>query len=295
MKLVHYFILFSLFLSLVLSIQLKTYTTLQDEKGDKDKKDGNAKAEPPAADKKPEERDDERREEEGAGKKDGAKREKGGNKKDDAKKEEGKKDEKKAGDDLIVSAFPFKISKCTQVLYYEGKTLSNPNDFATQDKPAFFTLSAFMVNAFGQKNSNLLLESINLAHINVYPKRLQGTKSCIFFEDHGSTRNITMCLKEEKEIQAILDAYKVFLDCRGGRDLTKSEKTLVLKASTTGVMKPDGTMFDLGQVQSIFKEELEKNGLKVKQHSLTVKQLESVKEDSEAYYEMKKLVVPGSA
>lgn len=270
MKLVHYFIIFSLLLSLVLSIQLKTYTTLQDGNDNKDKKEVDTKTDTSATDKKSEE------------------------KKDDTKKEE-KKDDKKVEDDQIVSVFPFKITKCTQVLYYEGKTLSNPNDYATQNKSAFFTLSAFMINEFSQKSSTLLLESINLAHITVYPKLLQGSKRCIFFEDHDSTRNITMCLNEEKEVQAILDAYKVFLDCRGGSDLTKSEKTLVLKASTTGVMKPDGTMFDLGQVQSIFKEELEKNGLKVKQHSLTVKQLESVKEDSEAYYQMKKLVVPGSA
>ena len=193
----------------------------------------------------------------------------------------------------IISSYPFKVNKCTQVLYFEGKTLSNPLDFSTRDKNAFFTLSAFMINMFESKDSRTLLESINLSHITTYPYFLQGSKTCILFEDGNSNRNITLCTKEEKEYQSILEAYKTLLNCRG-QSFSEEQKTKVITASCNGITKPDGSKYDLNEMQTIFKEELEKSGLKVKNGEMNEKLLSSMDNNSDEYILRKRYIVPGS-
>ena len=192
----------------------------------------------------------------------------------------------------IISTYPFKVNKCTQVLYFEGKTLSNPLDFSTRDKNAFFTLSAFMINMFESKDSRTLLESINLSHITTYPYFLQGSKTCILFEDGNSNRNITLCTKEEKEYQSILEAYKTLLNCRG-QSFSEEQKTKVITASCNGITKPDGSKYDLNEMQTIFKEELEKSGLKVKNGEMNEKLLSSMDNNSDEYILRKRYIVPG--
>lgn len=194
----------------------------------------------------------------------------------------------------IITSYPFKVNKCTQVIYYEGHTLSNPLDFASKDKNAFFTMSAFMINMFESKDSKTLLESINLSHITTYPYFLQGSKTCIFFEDSKSNRNITLCTKEEKEYQSLLDAYRTLLNCRGGNSLSKEQQTQVIKASCNGITKPDGSKYDLNEIQTIFKEELEKSGLKVKNGEVNEKMLSSMDKDSDEYILKKRFIVPGT-
>lgn len=197
---------------------------------------------------------------------------------------------------IIVDKAPFNITQCDQVIQYEAETFVNNTDYSKR-KPAFFTLSAFMINMFSNKSSSDLLESISLSSINVSPSILHGSKSCVNFEDSTTSRQINMCFKTKEEAENILKAYQTLLNCRGGADLHKEAKTKVIKASCNGILQPNGEKYDFGLVKDLFAEELKKEGFAVKGvgingKDITKKMLEN--EDEAKVAEMKKFIVPGT-
>ena len=72
-----------------------------------------------------------------------------------------------------------------------------------------------MVNAFTQKNSSDLLQSVAVANMNQMPMVIQGSKDCLYFSDSVTSRSFTMCL-DEPILAQIQKAFQVFFNCRNG-------------------------------------------------------------------------------
>jgi hypothetical protein len=76
-------------------------------------------------------------------------------------------------------------------------------------------MSAYMINAFTQKNSSDLLQSVAVGNMNQMPMILQGSKDCLSFTDSVTFRGFTMCL-EAPVLAQIQKAFTVFFNCRNG-------------------------------------------------------------------------------
>lgn len=76
-------------------------------------------------------------------------------------------------------------------------------------------MSAYMVNAFTQKNSSDLLQSVAVANMRQMPMVLQGSKNCMAFQDSVTYRGFTMCL-DEPVLKQIQKAFQIFFNCRNG-------------------------------------------------------------------------------
>jgi hypothetical protein len=169
-----------------------------------------------------------------------------------------------ATEDVIVNKAPYEITKCDQVIMLDAKRIGNPDDF-TSRAPAFYTMSAYLINMFESKDNNKLLESINLAHIKVLPNLLQGSKTCLLFQDGYSDRNITLCLDDKLTLESIKKSYSDFMTCRMGGDLKGFDPVTinnVLTASCNGFNSTTGAKYDLPKIKEQISEELKKAGVK---------------------------------
>lgn len=113
-----------------------------------------------------------------------------------------------------IDKAPYVLTNCDQVLLFPGKRIFPENDY-TKKIPAYFTMSAYLVNVFTQKNSSDLLQSVAVANMNTMPTVLQGSKDCMFFADNVTFRSFTMCL-EEPVLSQIQKAFQQFYNCRNG-------------------------------------------------------------------------------
>jgi hypothetical protein len=135
-----------------------------------------------------------------------------------------------------VNAPPYKLASCDQVVEIEGNILTDMNDFS-QKSPAFFTMSVYMVNQFDKKDGNTLRQSLSIDKIIVTPDIIQGSVSCINFQD-SSFKRIPMCLTDKATAQMVLNSFNQIMKCRLGDNLKNTPASIVnniMKASCLGL------------------------------------------------------------
>jgi len=177
----------------------------------------------------------------------------------------------KATSEIVISAVPYDLKSCDQVITLTAETIKDHNDY-TSRTPAYFTLSAYLVNMFESADTNMLLESINLGHIKQLPNILQGSKNCIQFKDDFSFRNLTMCLTDSSVTEQIQSVYNTFMTCRQGGDLNEFDPVTinnVLSASCNGFNSTLGVSFDMPTIRKQMADELRKGGFEVNEQTTT--------------------------
>ena len=165
--------------------------------------------------------------------------------------------------EVIVEASPYTITRCDQVVMFNAQTLADEEDYLSR-KDAFFTISAYLINMFQSKDSNQLLESVNLAHITNIPGPLKGTKDCLIFLDSLSVRNVVMCFKSENEMLEIEQAYSALIKCRLGGETDDFDPSLInkiLNFSCNGFESSEGVEYDLPDIRKQIAEELSSKGV----------------------------------
>ena len=168
--------------------------------------------------------------------------------------------------DVVVNKSPYEITRCDQVIMLSAKRIANQDDY-TSRAPAFFTMSAYLINMFESKDNNKLLESINLAHIKIIPDFLQGSKNCMRFQDSVNSRSIALCLDNQKTFEEIEKAFNNFMKCRAGGDLNEFDPVTinrVLMASCNGFKSTTGAKFDLPKIRSQMADQLKRAGVRKK-------------------------------
>ena len=132
---------------------------------------------------------------------------------------------------------PYKITTCDQVVEIDAERITDYKDYSKKEK-AFFTMSIYMVNMFGSKDSNTMKESISLDNFINTPSVLQGSVSCVdFFGMHD--KRFSICLPDKETAKNVIDTFNLFLKCRLGDNLKNQPdaKTMknILKASCLGL------------------------------------------------------------
>jgi hypothetical protein len=148
---------------------------------------------------------------------------------------------------------------------FEAERIKDLDDFKSRE-PAFFTISAYMINMFDKKDAGKLSESINISHIKTLPQILQGAKNCLNFQDSFTFREITVCLKSEDSVSQIEIAFQNFMKCRLGNDLREPDPQIInniLEASCKGNKNTKGVKYDLAKIKKTMAEELKNSGFNV--------------------------------
>ena len=135
-----------------------------------------------------------------------------------------------------VTAAPYKIASCEQVVEINAKTLLDYKDFSKKG-PAFFTISAYMVNQFEKKDGNTLTVSLSMDKIGNMPSIIPGSVSCVGFLD-SNNKQIAICLPDKSTANQVLKAFGDFMKCRMGDNLKDTPAATIkniLKASCLGL------------------------------------------------------------
>jgi hypothetical protein len=114
----------------------------------------------------------------------------------------------------LLTEFPFLIQSCDQIVAFKGQLIPDDEDY-TKRQEAFFTITAYYVNAFNDASADTLLQSLTLSEMTTLPKDLRGARGCISLNGAKSGHPLLICLSNTKESDNILAVLKHFSDCRG--------------------------------------------------------------------------------
>lgn len=134
-----------------------------------------------------------------------------------------------ANSSLEISPRPYTIHQCDQILLFNGSRITDFNDY-TQQKPSHFSLNAYLLNVFDEKNPGKLVGSVNINQLIEEPKKMEGMKKCLYFK--GERTEIGMCLPDEEETDEVYQAYKSLIACSKGKIESPREKEIKERLET---------------------------------------------------------------
>ena len=127
---------------------------------------------------------------------------------------------------VILDKYPFMISRCDQLVLFKAKYISDLGDYRTR-KDGFFTLSAYYVNQFRDKDAKQLDESVLLSESTRKASHLRGARGCVVVSGGKHRKDIAMCLANKKQAKNILMVLQEFEKCRMGEDLQPVSADLI--------------------------------------------------------------------
>lgn len=125
---------------------------------------------------------------------------------------------------LAITAPPYKLVTCDQVLIIEGTTFASPRDFSIR-KTQVFSLSVYMINQFTMKDAKTLNNHILIEDVTELPDQVFGAPTCLSFVDSKINNKIVMCLPARAYVNQIKDVFTDILKCRIGDNLKGSGVT----------------------------------------------------------------------
>jgi len=129
---------------------------------------------------------------------------------------------------MVLEKFPFKVKRCDQMVYFKAKYISDMGDYRFR-KDGFFSITAYYVNQFMDKDATKLDESILLTESKTMPQHLKGARGCVYV-DGGKFRNdIAICLKDKAQAKNVLAVLNDFRRCRMGDNLQPIPLAIIRK------------------------------------------------------------------
>jgi len=118
------------------------------------------------------------------------------------------------------------ISRCDQLVLFKAKYISDMGDYRFR-KDGFFTISAYYVNQFRDKDAKQLDQSVLLTESTRFPSYLRGARGCIIVSGGKHRHDIGICLANKKQAKNILYVLEEFRKCRMGDDLKPIDPNLI--------------------------------------------------------------------
>ena len=141
----------------------------------------------------------------------------------------------------IVCKYPFNLQTCKDEIHIMAESLVDTTltkDFINKEN-AYFTINLSNVNKFHTKDISNLLESIKLSELSVFPSILPGSVNCIGVESNKNIL-ISICLKNEEEIQSLLTAFDYYFTCN-----IINIKSQQIKKSKTNIVTLNKSIADI--------------------------------------------------
>lgn len=129
---------------------------------------------------------------------------------------------------VILNKFPFLITRCDQLVLFKAKYISDMGDYRFR-KDGFFTISAYYVNQFRDKDAKKLDQSVLLTESTRRAGHLRGARGCVVVNGGRHRQDIAMCLANKKQANNILMVLREFEKCRMGDDLQPISADLIRK------------------------------------------------------------------
>jgi hypothetical protein len=129
---------------------------------------------------------------------------------------------------VILEKYPFHITRCDQLVLFKAKYIWDMGDYRFR-KDGFFTISAYYVNQFRDKDAKQLDQSILLTESNTIARHIRGARGCVLINGGKHRKDIAVCLANKKQAKNILNVLAEFQKCRMGDDLKPIKADLIKK------------------------------------------------------------------
>ena len=190
---------------------------------------------------------------------------------------------------MVLQSFPFKVTRCDQIVLFKAKYISDMGDYRFR-KDGFFTITAYYVNQFLNKDAKKLDESILLTESKRIPQHLKGARGCIYVDGGPHRNDIAMCLGSKAKAQNILNVLNDFERCRLGDNLQPIPKEVLRKLIRTclkGKLKA-------GKGKGVKGASKLKKGKGKKKLSVKIDSQNPWRDNRKKYFHPLKLKVPGT-
>ena len=134
----------------------------------------------------------------------------------------------KVNKNVLLNKWPFMISRCDQLVLFKAKYISDMGDYRFR-KDGFFTISAYYVNQFRDKDAKKLDQSVLLTESTRRASHLRGARGCVVVNGGRHRQDIAMCLANKKQANNILQVLREFEKCRMGDDLQPISAAMIRK------------------------------------------------------------------
>ena len=131
-----------------------------------------------------------------------------------------------------IAAAPYVVKTCDQVLQIPGTTIDLDNYSQAGRKPAFMTLSIYFANFFPQKNSSMLVQSMETQLLTNELTQIPGAPGCTTFQTQKKT--YSFCFESEEIRKQIRAAAVKFLHCKPNAKANEVSLEIALQGCDLG-------------------------------------------------------------
>jgi len=120
---------------------------------------------------------------------------------------------------VTLDQFPFKISRCDQIVLFPCAFINNDDDYRVR-KPGFAAITTYYTNLYADKDGQKLIQHVLHAQMPSLPSTLSGAEGCIRVSGDKGQKTMSICVPTKTNAENLLDVYKDFARCRLGDNLT---------------------------------------------------------------------------
>jgi hypothetical protein len=141
---------------------------------------------------------------------------------------------------ILLTKFPFTLTRCDQIVQFKAQFITDLAEFRNR-QDGYFTITAHYANLFAGANANNLLKSILLSETKYVPRILPGSGGCIIISSkEGGNHDLTICTKDQREQENILEVFRLFFECNGGNSLGGKNSKPIDKLKVAEMIKSCG-------------------------------------------------------
>jgi hypothetical protein len=126
----------------------------------------------------------------------------------------------------VLTKFPVTIKSCDEILIFPASFIADLNDYRKREE-GFFSVSAYTINMYRDKDANQLINSIDFGNMKIKPSLLTGAKGCVLAKGVDANKDITICFSDKALTENLLQAVNTFHSCRRGDNLQPIPKELI--------------------------------------------------------------------
>ena len=125
---------------------------------------------------------------------------------------------KKVNRNVALKDFPFKVSRCDQIILFPATYINDEDDFRVRNE-GYVAITAHYTNLFNDKDGQKLISQVVSTQMRGEPNNLQGARGCIRVHGGKRQKNLNICTNSMNDANNLLDVYRDFARCRYGDNL----------------------------------------------------------------------------
>jgi len=126
----------------------------------------------------------------------------------------------KVDDNVYLKEFPFKVTRCDEVVFFPSAFVNNADDFRVR-KQGFVGITAHFTNLYYGKDGQKLIQQVIHTKMRHFPKLVEGAAGCFKVFGDAGQKDMIICVASIDNALNIIETYKVFARCAMGDNLSK--------------------------------------------------------------------------